>query len=101
MPRRHPPPRVHLFVCSNTRPATDPLGPGCGENGARVFAVLKEEVAAARAYNTVWVTRTRCLGICPKEGCTIAHWGSNVQGEILSEVDEDTARALVRRLLSG
>ncbi len=99
MERRHAAPRFHLFVCSNERPATDPLGEGCGARGAKVFAALKEEVASARAYGTVWVTRTHCLGICPKEGCTVAKWGTGTEGEIVSGVDEPRARELVRSLL--
>ncbi|CAN5147187.1 hypothetical protein BH09MYX1_BH09MYX1_33330 [soil metagenome] len=89
-------PRVHLFVCANVRSGS-PLGPGCGDAGERVYATLKEEVAAARAYAQVWVTKTHCLGICPKKGCTVAVYGG--EPGILRDVDEDDARSLFRRML--
>jgi (2Fe-2S) ferredoxin len=59
-------PRVQLFVCANRRAAGDPLGDGCGDRGDAVFAALK-----ARAHRGLWVTRTHCLGLCPKTGCTV------------------------------
>lgn len=58
-------PRVHLYVCVNRRAASDPLGEGCGERGEVVFAELKKRTSH-------WVTRTQCLGLCPKRGCTVA-----------------------------
>jgi len=58
-------PRVHLFVCVNRRAASDPLGEGCGDRGEAVFAELKKRTSH-------WVTRTQCLGLCPKRGCTVA-----------------------------
>ena len=87
-------PRVHLFVCANRRDGS-PLGPGCGDHGERVYGILKDEVAAARAFNDVWVTKTHCLGICPKKGCTVAVYGKD--SAIFRDVDEDDARALFRR----
>lgn len=100
-------PEAHLFVCANRRDATDPLGAGCGERGETVFAALKEEVAKERAYARVWVTKTHCLGICPRTGCTVAVYGASASdqvadgasGPILRDVDETDARALVRRML--
>ena len=59
-------PRVHFYVCVNRRDASDPLGEGCGERGEAVFAELKARRSPA------WVTRTQCLGLCPKRGCTVA-----------------------------
>lgn len=64
-------PRVHLFVCANRREGS-PLGPGCGEHGDAVYDAMKREVDARGRVADVWVTRTHCLGICPKDGCTIA-----------------------------
>ncbi len=95
-------PEAHVFVCANRRDATDPLGAGCGERGERVFAALKDEVAGERAYARVWVTKTHCLGICPRTGCTVAIYGASAPGgPILRDVDEADARALVRRMLRG
>ncbi len=64
--------RVHLFVCVNARAPNDPLGPGCGARGAAVYAKLKDEVARRGEVQSVWVTRTFCLGVCPSEACTVA-----------------------------
>jgi (2Fe-2S) ferredoxin len=63
--------RVHLLVCVNERDPSDPLGPGCGARGAAVYARLKEEVARRGEIQSVWVTRTHCLGVCPQDGCTV------------------------------
>ena len=63
-------PRLHLFVCVNERDPNDPLGPGC--RGGETYAALKEEVARRGEVASTWVTRTYCLGVCPREGCTVA-----------------------------
>jgi (2Fe-2S) ferredoxin len=63
-------PRLHLFVCVNERDPNDPLGPGC--RGGETYAALKDEVARRGEVASVWVTRTYCLGVCPREGCTVA-----------------------------
>jgi len=67
-------PKVHLFVCANLRSADSPLGTGCGEHGEALFTALKAEVAARREYARVWVTKTACLGICPKRGAACARY---------------------------
>jgi (2Fe-2S) ferredoxin len=56
-------PDVHLFVCTNVRDASSPLGTGCGARG---------EVVWRGAFRAIWVTRTHCIGICPRRGCTVA-----------------------------
>jgi (2Fe-2S) ferredoxin len=68
-------PRLHLFVCANRREGS-PLGPGCGERGDDLYAALKVEVSARHLVNEVWVTKTQCLGICPKVGATVARYPS-------------------------
>ena len=85
-------PRTHLFVCSHRRDAAAPLGPGCGPSGDEVFEALKAEVARRGAYRDVWVTRTACLGICPKQGCTVAVYPA---GKLFRDVTIDDARTLV------
>jgi (2Fe-2S) ferredoxin len=37
-----------------------------------VYDALKTEVAQRGLVRSVWVTKTHCLGICPKEGATAA-----------------------------
>ncbi len=84
--------RQHLFVCVNERDPNDPLGPGCGARGAAVYARLKEEVARRGDVNSVWVTRTYCLGVCPSEGCSVATYP---KGEIVRIRTIDEALALL------
>lgn len=65
-------PRLHVFVCTNRRPAGAALGPGCGDAGERLFDALKDEVGSRGAFRDVWVTATQCLGVCPERGATVA-----------------------------
>lgn len=75
--------RTHLFVCANRRAEADPLGPGCADAGERVFAELKRTTRFTQA----WVSKTHCLGLCPKRGCAVAlHDEGTLQ--YLVEVDE-------------
>lgn len=85
-------PALHLFVCANVRSANDPLGAGCGPRGEAVYARLKDEVAARRAFASVWVTKTHCLGICPKSGCTVAEYP---RGLIYRDVETGEAAGLL------
>ncbi len=62
----------HVFVCVNRRPATDPLGLGCGERGDALYAATKRAVNASGRASSIWVTRTLCLGVCPKVGAAAA-----------------------------
>jgi len=65
-------PEAHLFVCANRREAGSPLGAGCSVEGEALYATLKTEVARRQLVRSVWVTKTHCLGVCPKEGATVA-----------------------------
>jgi (2Fe-2S) ferredoxin len=89
-------PRVHLFVCANRRSADDPLGGGCGDAGDLVFDALKAEVAKRGAYRAVWVTRTYCLGVCPKRGATVAVYPRQ---RIVAEVEPSDAAPLFQSAL--
>src|SRR6185369_12535972 len=89
-------PRLHLFVCANRREGS-PLGPGCGERGELVYEALKREVAGRGLVSSVWVTKTHCLGICPKSGATVArHTSPSSASPILSEVEASDAAELLR-----
>ena len=93
---------MHLFVCANRREGS-PLGPGCGERGDALYDALKSEVATRRKVAEIWVTKTHCLGICPKRGATVARYPgsapirSDVELEdvtmLLDELDERDERA--------
>ena len=85
-------PRTHFFVCSHRRDAASPLGTGCGARGDEVFEALKDEVARLGAYRDVWVTRTACLGVCPKLGCTVVVYPT---GKLFRDVSVEDARELM------
>ena len=87
-----PAPRLHLFVCANRRDATSPLGAGCGERGDALYDDLKRGVATRGAFTTIWVTKTHCLGVCPKHGATVAAYPS---GRVLSDVEPTDTDALL------
>jgi (2Fe-2S) ferredoxin len=65
-------PEAQLFVCANRREAGSPLGAGCSDHGERLYDALKDEVLRRGLVRAVWITKTYCLGICPKEGATVA-----------------------------
>lgn len=86
-------PRLHVFVCANRREGS-PLGPGCAERGDALYSALKDEVAARRKFAEIWITKTHCLGICPKQGATVARY-AGASGAILEGVEvADIARVL-------
>lgn len=85
-------PRLHVFVCANRRPHDSPLGPGCADRGEELFDIFKDEVARRALFTDVWVTKTHCLGICPREGATVALYP---RGRIVTEVRADEARPLL------
>jgi predicted metal-binding protein len=87
-------PRVHLFVCANRREGS-PLGPGCGDRGEALYAACKQEVSRRRLVTEVWVTKTHCLGICPKHGATVARWPAAMPSAILADVEPEDAPALI------
>src|SRR5262245_19146197 len=67
-------PVVHWFVCANRREAGSALGPGCSESGEVLYERFKAEVARGGEIARVWVTKTFCLGVCPKVGATVARY---------------------------
>ncbi len=91
--RSAPRPRAHLFVCENRREGS-PLGPGCGPRGEAVFDALKRAVGEQGLTVDVWVTRTRCLGVCPAVGTAVAIYP---RGGLLTEVLAADTAALLRR----
>jgi hypothetical protein len=78
-------PNRHLLVCINRRPATDPLGAGCGDRGDAVYQACKRMVAKHQAWGSHWVTRTYCLGQCPAIGTAATLYPA---GQVLTEVTE-------------
>ena len=85
-------PQLHLFVCANRREGST-LGPGCAERGDSLYEALKSEVARTGRVADTWVTKTHCLGICPKAGATIARYPS--AEPILSDVEVADVPALL------
>jgi len=91
-------PFLHLFVCANRREADSPLGPGCGPHGDAVYKEMKADVARRGAHRDVWITKTHCLGICPKRGCTVA---VHPAGVIYKDVEEADAYGLLADAIAG
>jgi hypothetical protein len=58
---------------------------------------MKEHVARSGSVAETWITKTHCLGICPKHGATVARYprAAGANGSILTEVlPEDCAAIL-------
>ncbi len=98
-----PLPAAQLFVCVNRRPPGDPLGEGCGARGDLVYDTAKRAVLAARGASKVWVTRTYCLGICPKQGATAQRLVQRAQtpAALFTEVTPADVPALLKDLLAS
>jgi len=97
-----PLPAAQLFVCVNRRAPGDPLGEGCSARGDAVYDAAKRTVASARAASRVWVTRTHCLGICPKHGATVERvvQRASTPAALFTEVSPSDVPALLKDLLS-
>src|SRR5579859_7737995 len=85
-------PQAHVFVCANRRPDDSPLGPGCGAAGEALFAELKRVALTRGRAATVWITQTQCLGICPKNGATVALYKA---GAVYAEAVASDAAAIL------
>lgn len=85
-------PRVHLFVCTNHRDPASPLGSGCAGAGDAVYDTLKAAIARQGEVRSAWVTKTHCLGVCPKHGATVAAYPNR---QIWAEVVPSDAPALL------
>jgi hypothetical protein len=85
-------PRLHLFVCANRREGS-PLGPGCADHGDALYDALKSEVATRRKVAEIWITKTHCLGICPRYGAAVARYPGSEP--ILADVEISDIPALL------
>lgn len=62
----------HIFVCVNRRAEDNPLGGGCGQRGDDLHAALLAEIGRQRLYTSVWLSRSYCVGACPRKGAAVA-----------------------------
>ncbi|MFO0562970.1 MAG: (2Fe-2S) ferredoxin domain-containing protein [Polyangiales bacterium] len=85
-------PRAQIFVCTNQRAADDPLVSACGATGPAVFEAVRGEVRSRAMLATLWVTRTGCLGQCPRGGCAVVVHPPGVQ---LVDVRPEDASSVV------
>lgn len=87
-------PTTHLFVCANQREPDSPLGTGCAGHGEALYLALKDLVGRRGLVRSVWVTKTHCLGICPKGGATAVSfpagrmWGGALAEEAAALLDD-------------
>ena len=59
-----PKPEIHVFICSQARPAGHPRG-SCGEKGAMpLLQAFSEKLIAAGLTNKVSLVATGCMGPC-------------------------------------
>ena len=71
-------PARHVFVCTNAR-AADAGMPACAANGgAVVLARFLDERARRGLYREIFITETRCLGVCPLVGATVVVYPEGV-----------------------
>lgn len=66
------------------------MGTGCGDRGEAVFERLKQLQLSGRTR--MWVTRTGCMGFCPKAGASLAYVSAG-RYEMFSEATPDEAAA--------
>lgn len=94
-----PPPKrpaeVFLFVCTNRRPADNPLGAGCGGPGDELHQALRQGLQRRGASSRVWLARSSCLGMCPRVGAAVA-----LGGDLFTEVSPAESSWLIDRALS-
>ena len=90
--------RVQIFVCTNRREGTDPLGAGCGDRGETVHDGLRAEIARRGAWRNTWLARTGCLGVCPAHGCTVVVAPS---GSVIQDVEPEDVDALLDAALGN
>jgi hypothetical protein len=89
-------PRLHLFVCKNRREEGSPLGTGCADRGEALYVALKDAIGKRGLVASTWVTKTDCLGICPKRGATVARYPATSRGgPILADVEVADVDALL------
>ncbi len=63
---------------------------------------MKREVAARGEVGTTWITKTHCLGICPKRGATVARYPAPAgKSAIVTEVEPSDASALLDDAQTG
>jgi len=55
---------------------------------------MKQEVSRRGAISDVWVTKTACLGFCPKHGATVAVYPGGV---FYTEVEAGDAQDLFEK----
>ena len=71
-------PEHHVFVCINDRGGEASM-PSCGPNGgSEVLASFLSERARRGLYRELFITETRCLGICPPSGATVVVYPDGV-----------------------
>jgi (2Fe-2S) ferredoxin len=88
-------PRIHFFVCTNTRHPTDPMGSCGGNGGTEVYERLRREVLNRGLYRDIWVTRTGCMSLCNQGPVVVVY----PQDEWYHKVRPDQVRALLAHYL--
>ena len=93
-----PGPEIHVFICSQQRPAGHPRG-SCGEKGAAtLMPAFSHGVMKYNLANKVSLVATGCLGPC-QAGASVLVYPGNVLYANVTEADVDTI--IQQHLISG
>ena len=86
-------PLKHILVCTNER---DDGRPFCSNTGSvEIYKELKEFVKQNGLRNSIWVTRTGCLGFCNEVGATIVIYPDNLWFKEVKKEDLQKIKDLI------
>lgn len=90
-------PEIHVFVCSQQRPAGHPRS-SCGEKGAAaVMQLFSERLIAKGLFNRVSLVATGCLGPCRAGANVLVYPG----GTLYMAVTRDDIDQIIDQHLIG
>ena len=58
------PPKHHIFICTNQRPAGHPRGCCSDKSGMHIFYAFLEEMGKRMMHNDCFISETKCMGPC-------------------------------------
>ncbi|MFO0658607.1 MAG: (2Fe-2S) ferredoxin domain-containing protein [Polyangiaceae bacterium] len=91
------PAAAHVFVCVNRRREDDPLGGGCAARGDSLYTACRNLIAARGLFSKVWITRSYCLGVCPRVGAAVS---VSPSGALFTEVEPSEAPLVIDAALA-
>lgn len=93
-----PKPAMHVFVCTQSRPAGHPRG-SCGERGCmEVFEAFINELQSRMCFDKVAITNSGCLGPCSTGPSVVVYPEGIMYGQLTKD---DVATIFEEHLLGG